>query len=57
VTPLRDDFKEIVMKPLLSLLLLAVAVLSLSACNTIAGMGQDLKAGGQAMTNAAEKAK
>ncbi|WP_449370065.1 entericidin A/B family lipoprotein [Thiomonas sp.] len=45
------------MKPLLSFLLLAAALLSLSACNTVAGVGQDLKAGGQAITNAADKSK
>jgi len=45
------------MKPLLSALLIAAALLSLSACNTVAGMGQDLKAGGQAITNAADQAK
>jgi predicted small secreted protein len=45
------------MKPLLSVLLIAAALLSLSACNTVAGMGQDLKAGGQAITNAADQAK
>ncbi|WP_298289463.1 entericidin A/B family lipoprotein [Thiomonas sp.] len=44
-------------KTVLSLLLMALAALSLSACNTVAGVGQDLKAGGQAITNAAEKAK
>jgi predicted small secreted protein len=45
------------MKPLLSVLLLVATLLSLSACNTVAGMGKDLKAGGQAITNAAEQAK
>lgn len=50
-------FQEIEMKPLLSLLLLAATLLSLTACNTVAGMGQDLKAGGQAITNAADKSK
>ena len=44
------------MKTLISMLLLAVATLSLTACNTVAGVGQDLKAGGQAITNAADKA-
>ena len=41
-------------------LLLAVvgfAVLSLSACNTVEGAGKDVKAGGQAVENAAKDAK
>ncbi|OYV34360.1 MAG: entericidin [Thiomonas sp. 20-64-5] len=45
------------MKSLLSLLLLAATLLSLTACNTVAGVGKDLKAGGQAITNAADQAK
>ncbi|OIQ79080.1 entericidin B membrane lipoprotein [mine drainage metagenome] len=45
------------MKSLLSALLLAATLLSLSACNTVAGMGKDLKAGGQAISNAADQAK
>ncbi|HTH59902.1 MAG TPA: entericidin A/B family lipoprotein [Paraburkholderia sp.] len=38
---------------------IAFALLSvtLAACNTIAGAGQDLSAGGHAITNSAEKAK
>jgi predicted small secreted protein len=45
------------MKTLLSIVLLAATLMGLSACNTVAGMGKDLKAGGQAITNAAEQAK
>ncbi|WP_296657183.1 entericidin A/B family lipoprotein [Paraburkholderia sp.] len=37
-----------------ALLLFTVA---LAACNTIAGAGQDLSKGGQAITNEAEKVK
>jgi predicted small secreted protein len=55
--PFTRVFQEIEMKPLLSILLLAATLLSLSACNTVAGVGQDLKAGGQAITNAADKSK
>ena len=36
---------------------LALFVVTLAACNTIAGAGQDLSKGGQAITNEAEKAK
>lgn len=40
------------------LILLALAsAFVLSACNTIAGAGQDVKAGGQAVTNAAHDVK
>lgn len=33
--------------------LIIVSLFALTACNTIAGMGQDVRAGGQAVTNAA----
>ena len=36
---------------------LALFAVTLSACNTIAGAGEDLSKGGQAITNSAEKAK
>ena len=36
---------------------LALAVLGLSACNTIEGLGKDIKAGGQKIENAADKSK
>jgi entericidin B len=36
---------------------LALFSVTLAACNTIAGAGQDLSAGGHAITNSAEKAK
>lgn len=44
------------MKTLL-IALLGMAVLSLTACNTIAGAGQDTQAAGRAVENAADKAK
>lgn len=44
------------MKTLL-LALPGVSVLSLTACNTIAGAGQDTPAAGRAVENAADKAK
>jgi predicted small secreted protein len=44
------------MKTLL-IALLGVSVLSLTACNTVAGAGQDTQAAGRAVENAADKAK
>lgn len=41
---------------LMAVLLLGTAVL-LSACNTTAGVGQDVSATGHAVTNSAEKVK
>ncbi len=41
----------------LSLSLLAGAAITLSACNTTAGVGQDVSATGHAVTNTADKAK
>jgi len=37
--------------------LVAAAAMSVSACNTIAGMGQDTSAAGHAVTNTANDAK
>ena len=42
------------MKTLLSLLLLCVSLFSLSACNTVHGIGKDLERGGQAIEKAAK---
>jgi entericidin B len=36
---------------------LALFALTLAACNTIAGAGEDISKGGQAITNSADKAK
>ena len=44
------------MKTLLAILL-GMSVLSLTACNTVAGAGKDVKATGQAVEKAAEDAK
>lgn len=35
--------------------LLLVSTLSLTACNTVAGAGEDLSKGGHAITNSAER--
>jgi predicted small secreted protein len=43
------------MKYLLSLLVLAIVATSLSACNTVKGVGQDVSAGGRDLTKAADK--
>jgi len=40
-----------------TLLLLSGAAVSLSACNTTAGVGKDVSATGNAVTNSAEKVK
>ncbi len=37
--------------------LFALSMIALAGCNTVAGAGQDVSASGQAVTNAAEKAK
>jgi len=41
------------MKHLLSITLIAIATLCLSACNTIKGVGQDVSAGGRDLSKAA----
>jgi len=42
---------------LLSLAGLLVAAMAIAGCNTVEGMGKDLKAGGQAIEKAADKNK
>lgn len=42
---------------IVSALLLALSALSLSACNTVEGVGKDLKAGGEAIERTAEENK
>jgi predicted small secreted protein len=37
--------------------LIALLGAALAGCNTVAGVGRDLKAGGQALESAAEKSK
>jgi entericidin B len=50
-------FRRGIASILATILLLAGAAASLSACNTTAGVGQDVSATGHAVTNTAEKAK
>ena len=45
------------MKKLIALLLLTGLSLTAAACNTVEGMGQDIKGGGQAIENTADDAK
>ena len=40
-----------------TLLVLAVALAALAGCNTIEGAGKDIKAGGEKIERAADKAK
>jgi entericidin B len=42
---------------ILSALVLVGAAVALSACNTTAGVGQDVSAAGHAVTNSADKVK
>ena len=44
------------MKKIIALTLVAAA-LAVSGCNTISGMGRDVRAAGQAVTSGAESAK
>lgn len=45
------------MKVLLPVCALFATVFLLNACNTVAGAGQDIKAGGQAISNASHDVK
>ncbi|WP_334120404.1 entericidin A/B family lipoprotein [Limnobacter sp.] len=42
---------------MISVFLLALSTLSLSACNTVEGMGKDIKAGGEAIERSADENK
>lgn len=54
---LPDTVEDFLMKRLIALFLVAASFAALSACNTMAGAGEDVSAGGNALTNSAEKAK
>jgi predicted small secreted protein len=45
------------MTRLIALLLIAGTAFALAGCNTMAGAGEDISKGGNALTNSAEKAK
>lgn len=49
--------RRIIATALLNLALLSAAATMLAACNTTAGMGQDVTAAGHAVTNSADKVK
>lgn len=42
---------------MLMVMLLAVGVIGLSACNTMSGAGKDIQKGGEKLENAADKKK
>ena len=44
-------------RKLAALTLIAGLATAIAGCNTVAGVGRDLKAGGQALESAAEKSK
>ncbi len=52
-----DTVEDFLMKRLIALFLATASLAALSACNTMAGAGEDVSAGGHALTNSAEKAK
>lgn len=54
---LLDTVEDFLMKRLIALFLLTASLAALSACNTMAGAGEDVSAGGHALTDSAEKAK
>ena len=51
------EFPAGVAKAALAFFLLAGAMTMLTACNTTAGVGQDVSAAGRAVTNSADKVK
>jgi len=51
------DFRRRATTILLTILVLGGVGMTVSACNTTAGAGQDLSATGHAVTNSAEKVK
>jgi len=52
-----DTVEDFLMKRLIALFLVSASLAALSGCNTMAGAGEDVSAGGHALTNSAEKAK
>ena len=54
---MRVDVRKRVATALLAAFVLTGAASVLSACNTFAGMGEDLRSAGGAITNSAEKTK
>jgi predicted small secreted protein len=54
---MRVDVRKRVASALLAIFALAGAASVLSACNTFAGMGEDLRSAGGAISNSAERTK
>ncbi|HEY7577014.1 MAG TPA: entericidin A/B family lipoprotein [Acetobacteraceae bacterium] len=54
---MSSRFREHMARLALAAFLLAGALTMLVACNTTAGVGQDLSAGGRAISNSADKVK
>jgi entericidin B len=50
-------YRAIMAKAAVAAVVLAGALTELSACNTTAGVGQDVSAAGHALTNSADKVK
>lgn len=57
VLPSNISIWQRIVRGALALSLLAAVSVSLGACNTTAGVGQDVSATGQAVTKSAEKVK
>jgi predicted small secreted protein len=53
----KQGFRRGTAKLLIAALLLSGAAVALSACNTTAGVGQDVSATGRAVTNSADSVK
>ena len=51
------NHKENIMTKFFAITLAALSLLSLTACNTMEGLGEDIKKGGEKLENAAKKNK
>jgi predicted small secreted protein len=54
---MSSRIRERIARVALAAFLIAGALTTLAACNTTAGVGQDLSAGGRAISNSADKVK
>jgi len=55
--PYKGFFNMLDLKKIVVLAAAAIAVATLSACNTVEGAGQDIKSAGKAIENTADDAK
>jgi entericidin B len=53
----EEEMRKGFASALLAIFVLAGAAMTLSACNTAAGFGEDMSAAGGALTNSAQKTK